>query len=320
MAPASRDADGRPGKRNRLAFASRGSCFGFRVHSPLTFHYVRSGDGQPLHVVESHDEGLNRRSELLVEWTPRPGRPIHARLFRDRSLYRLWVSGGGWFAIDVRRGVISLPESADTVQREERLWSIPAALCMLYRRDLPIHAAAVEVNGTALLLAGPGRFGKTTLAAAFLQAGHRPLSEDQSCVHLVPAPCVIPGPAMLRVRRDVFREVWPAGTRIVAEYPDRVSLALDNRLRGDCGPIALGAIVLLRGSTGAMRVERLRPAEALPDLWALSFRLPSETDWKRCFTSISTLVRSVPVWNFYRPLRCEALPASVDHIISDCLP
>lgn len=321
MNPASRDADGRRGQRNRLAFSSRGSCFGFRVLSPLPFHYVRNGNGQPLKVVELHDEGSNGQGELLVEWTPGPGRPLHARLFQDRSMYRLWVSGGGgWFGIDVGRGVISLPKSANVVQREELLWSIPAALCMLHRRDLPIHSATVEVNGTALLLAGPGRFGKTTLTAAFMQAGHRPLSEDLSCVCPAPSPAIIPGPAMLRMRREMFTGCPPAGTRIVAESPGRISLALESRLRGDCHPVPLGAIVLLRKSAGEIRFQRLRPTEALPDLWALSFRLPSDAGHQQCFDGVSALVRSVAVWNFHRPLKPEALAESVDRIIAQCVP
>ena len=55
-------------------------------------------------------------------------------------------------------------------------------LCFRARGDTALHAAAVEVDGQAVVLGAPGTFGKTTLAAAFHAAGHRLLSEDTTCI------------------------------------------------------------------------------------------------------------------------------------------
>ena len=57
--------------------------------------------------------------------------------------------------------LLTMPLGVEPVRREERLWGIPAALALIRRGDVAVHAAAVEIDGRALLFAGPGRFGKT---------------------------------------------------------------------------------------------------------------------------------------------------------------
>jgi hypothetical protein len=50
---------------------------------------------------------------------------------------------------------------------------------LCHRRGLlPLHAAAVEIGGRAILLAGPSGVGKSTLAAALASRGHRLLADD----------------------------------------------------------------------------------------------------------------------------------------------
>ena len=75
------------------------------------------------------------------------------------------------------------------------------------RGDLAVHAAAVDVDGSALLLAAPGRYGKTTLAAAFAGQGYRLLAEDTTCYRPSSDPSVLPGLAMLRIRPDVHEHL-----------------------------------------------------------------------------------------------------------------
>jgi hypothetical protein len=231
----------------------------------------------------------------------------------------MWVEDLGWYQINPQAPRIDLPASDDVVQREERMWGIPTALCFLGRGDLSLHAAAVEVGGRAILLAAPGRFGKTTLAAGFVQAGFRLLSEDVSCVRLSPEPTVVPGPAMLRVRRDVLRRLKLSRMHVVAERSDRVSLAIDQPWRGDCQPVPLRAVVFLKGEASVPTAESVPAARSLPDLWALNFRLPDSAAWAQSFTGIAEIAKHVPVWNLLRPLRIEKLPTTVEHVVAACL-
>src|SRR4029450_8669179 len=109
-------------------------------------------------------------------------------------------------------------------------------LSFLSRGDISLHAAAVEVGNGAVILGAPSRFGKTTLAYAFQQAGHRVLSEDLVCCR--PSTCdVIPGPALLRLRPDVYRSNLPDGLFVAAERPDRYFVGFSPEKAGSGAPV-----------------------------------------------------------------------------------
>ncbi|MEX0815868.1 MAG: hypothetical protein WD027_00345 [Gaiellales bacterium] len=296
---------------------SGGTCFGFEVRSPLPFNYLRGGAGEPLAIREPSNVAEVTRDDLVIEWTPTPELPFHARLYSHEALFRLWIDGAGWFEVDPEARAISLPETDNPVRREERLWGIPAILCFLWRGDLPLHAASVEVDGGAILLCAPRTFGKTTLAAAFVHQGFRLLSEDVSCVRLNATPSVIPGPAMLRLRRDIAERLDIPRAHRVGEPDDRMHLALDPAQRGNCDPIPIRAVVFLRDGDDEVALEGARASDAIRDLWSLSFRLPSDADRARCFAGVTDLVNAAPVWNLSYPRRIHALRAAVERIITD---
>jgi hypothetical protein len=293
--------------------AAHGSCFGFEIRSELAFSLLRTGSGVPLTVVRS-DETWADAGEPLLEWLPRSDRPLHAKIFSDGDRYRMWTDLEGWFTIDPSRRLVTAPSCEDAIRLEERILSFPLLLSFLPRGDLPLHAAAVEVDGSAVLLAAPGYQGKTTLAAAFLGAGFRILTEDIACCRSGEVPMLFPGPAMLRVRTPSYERLRFPNTRVVAREPGRVHLALDGDARGDGDPLPVRGIVFLRVDDGEGTIERVPPAAALPDVWALSLKLPSDTARAHCFAAAAELVDRVPVWNLRRALRYDTLPALVDLI------
>ena len=291
--------------------ASLGTCFGYEVRSALPFRYLRGGTGeQPLVVEEAPAPVGEPGAAPVLTWQP-PDQPYRARLHEVAGGYRLWIDGTGWFGVYPREGRIEVPPGGDPVRREERVWGLPALLCFLRRGDLPLHAAAVDVGGAALLLAGPRMFGKTTLAAAFAAAGYRVLAEDLSCLRADPIPSVVPGPAMLRVRPDVAGDldVEPGAA---SSSDDRVHVALDRERRGDCAPVPVRAVVFLRPADEGISLEEIDPAEALPDVWALSFKLPTDEDRTRAFASITRLLDVVPALNLRRPVQIGALSDALE--------
>lgn len=296
-----------------------GACFGFRPVSDLAFVYLRNGAGEPLVIREHEDSGEDAGGTLIAEWTPIPQRRSWARLYQDNGGYRLWVERAGSFHVDPGAPSVDLPAGLESpIRREERLWGIPALLCFAERGDLALHAAAVEVSGEAILLAAPGYAGKTTLAAAFNAAGHRLLSEDSACIRFGSGPSLVPGPAMLRVRRDMAGRLDLPGARELAVGDDRVHFALDPARRGDCTPLSIRSVVFLRPGPDRLALEPLAPEEALRDLWALTWRLPGDdADRRRCFESIVALADAVPVWNLSRELRLDTLPNIVERIVAD---
>jgi hypothetical protein len=298
---------------------SVGSCFGFELRSSTPFALLRSGSGQPLEVRNGED-AAPPRGEPLLEWTPRADRPLHTRVYADGDGYRMWTDREGWFAIDPSTPSITTPFVEDALRLEQRTLGIPLMLCFLHRGELPLHAAVVEIGGEALLLAAPGRFGKTTLASAFLMAGHRVLSEDIACCRLAESVSVLPGPALLRVREGTHQQLAFPNTRRLIDEPDgRVRLTLEGPARGTGEPVPLRGVVFLRDGRGGGHLRRVATKQALPDLWSLSLKLPTDHDRARCFELTATLADAVPVWNLYRALRFDTLPEVVGRIVETCL-
>ena len=253
----------------------------------------------------------------LLEWKLNGSNgEISAKLYSLDQEYRYWVSDTGWYRIDPASLTIRIPERADETFREHRLWGVPTLLCsMINGGDFFLHAAAAEVGHGAILLAAPGRHGKTTLALQFHREGYRVLSEDSACCRLTPSPALLAGPAMLRIRPDMFDGRAPAGTHVVSVSDDRIYLALDEDRRGNDHPVPIRAIFFLRESAEEIHFERVTPQKALPDLWALNFRLPTVADSARAFVQLSRLAGSVPIWNLYRPLRVASLSKTVGRIV-----
>ncbi len=300
------------------------ACFGFEVRSDLPFRLLRRASGRSLHVVEHEGSEPDTYGNPLMSWEARPGNPFARRIYEHGRGYAVWHEAIGWFLVDANEPAIAVPPSADELRREERTWGLPAALCVAQGDELALHASAVDVGGSAVLFCAPGHHGKTTLGAAFLGAGHRLLADDMSCCTLDLEPAVLPGPAVVRIRRDVYAELEFPGTECFSEDEDKVHLMLTTETRGSGAPVPIQAIVFLRApdlqaSEGRSHVYRVSTPEALPNLWTVSFTLPTGDARKATFLKAAALADRVPLWEMYRPSGFDDLPAAVDLIVSTCL-
>ena len=126
----------------------------------------------------------------------------------------------------------------------------------------------------------------------------------------------VPGPAMLRIRRDVAdRLELPGASEAPAATTE--STTLDRASRGDCSPLPVRAFVLLRLAYSGIELVRVSATDALRELWSLSFRLPNLEDRARCFQGVTALADAIPVWNLYRPFRLDLLGDVVQKIVAD---
>jgi hypothetical protein len=292
-------------------------CFGFRVQSPLELRYLRSGGIDALEILEGPEEPQHDPGELLREWLPHESRPVHVRLFVDKTAGRfsLWIADVGWYVVEPGNARIFVPPAERTVRREERLWGIPVILAFLERGDLPIHAGVVDVGGRAIAFGGPTKHGKTTLAAAFWRNGHRLLSEDLTCLRWDPDPIVIPGPAMLRPRVDVADRLGLTEVEEIDRDGDRVHLALGGpRARGH-EAVPLAGIVLLREATDDISLSRVDLADAIRDLWVLTLHTHADDHERRMFEGITDLASKTAVWNLHRPKTLDALDDTIERIV-----
>ena len=249
----------------------------------------------------------------LLDWTTSAG--VAGRLYGGGQIFDFWAENAGWFRIAPFDRTIEVPVDADALRRETHLWGVPSMVTFTRQGDLSLHAAAVERNGRAVIVAAPGRHGKTTLALALHEAGCRLLTEDIARVQMQPHASVLPGPAMLRMRSDPG---IPDGMRL-AEMGARAVLEIMPERRGDGGPVPLAAIVLLHVGEGPeLRLERADNAAAIRDMWALAFRIPETVDRTRTFQQLADLTTAVPVYSFHRPMTFETLPDVVAQVMALC--
>jgi hypothetical protein len=291
--------------------SSAPSVYGFSIRSDIALRFLRSGGGtRSLEIASSQDERNQPEGELLGEW-PLQGTayPAHARLFRVAGGYQYWTSDAGLFRVDVEGERIVVPRSEDDLLLEQRLHGMPMILSFVARGDISLHAAAVEMGSGAVILAAPSRFGKSTLAFALQHAGHRMLSEDLICCRPATGEA-IPGPALFRVRPDVFDGRLPEGLFIISQRPDRVFVGFDDAARGSGRPLPTRAIVFLRESDRVL-MEPVPRTTALKDLWRLSFRTGTEDARADSFRQLAQLAGMVPSWNLHRPLVLDSLTSVV---------
>jgi hypothetical protein len=295
------------------------SCQGFTVNSDFSFLFTRPGVSRDqLSVVPMLGDPPSADQPQILDWQTELG--VVARLYGGGRIFTFWADAVGWFRIAPFDGTIEVPDrDTDALRREVQLWGVPTMLAFTRRGDLSLHAAAIAIGDSAVLVAAPGRFGKTTLSVAFHEAGHRLLSEDISRIQLEPEPLVMPGPAIVRMREDTFGGTPPSGMSVASRARGRVELAIDDERRGDSTPVPVRAVVLLRESADdRIRLERVETVDAIPDLWTLAFRLPESADRSRAFQQVAAFADHVPVWNLFRPVTMGGLPDVVATVAELC--
>lgn len=271
------------------------SVFGFEIEAPFTLRTARASSGDRL-VVEMTDVDEVTGGPPILNWSPQPDNPLDAALTaRPDGGFMLDIADAGRYLIEPEASRIVMPVMPDEPLREIRLLGLPMLLCFLARGDMSLHGAAVMGPDGAIVLAAPGRHGKTSLAATLTRFGYRLLTEDLCCVRTGEEAVLFPGPASLRVRSDMAAHILPLeGMHEIGTLDDRVVLAATDP--GDGDPVPIAAIVLLKGFETSTSLHPVDSLESLSDLWLLSFHLPTEEDRARKFSQLVDLVDSVPVW------------------------
>lgn len=291
------------------------TVFGFELDTPFPLLTARYGSGDPIRVEES--DTAHAADAILMEWNPGPNNPLQASLRRDQdNRYVLDIADAGVYAVDPAKGLITIPTETPALLRETRLLGLPLLLCFLARGDLSLHAAAVETPSGAILIAAPGRHGKTSLAATFARLGCRLLTEDLCCLRPDPTPSLVPGPASLRVRDDMQSRLLPVpGTKVIGRLADRMVLTVEKP--GTCDPVKVAGIALLKDFGPELVLRRREGLDVLPDLWLLSLHLPTGEDRARKFRQLSGMAERVAVWDVIQPADPSALRFTAETLLGE---
>ncbi|MFP3882617.1 MAG: hypothetical protein ACLFWH_09895 [Actinomycetota bacterium] len=292
------------------------AVFGFDVNTPFPLRTARDGHGTDHLLVETSNGNKPETGPRLLNWSPGPGNPLDARLSEyPGSGYVLEIADAGTYVIQPEEKRVTVPVMPDIPLREARLLGLPLMLCFLARGEASLHGAAVMGPSGAIVLAAPGRHGKTSLVATLARDGHRLLTEDLCCLGARGEITLYPGPASLRVREDMAPYLLPVdGMREIGRLDDRLVLAATDP--GDGDPVPVAGVVLLKGFEETLSLQQVEPLKSLPDLWLLSFHLPTEEDRARKFSQLVDLVDSVPVWELTQPNDPEAIHDTAETVIT----
>lgn len=302
--------------------AAIGACYGFEVRSTLPLRCLRERGDRPLDILEVSEEAVQIPQDALPiqTWEASPDRRPRTSLYRQGKRYTVGTGEGYRFRVDPARGRIGLAGPPDPFRRETLLWMTPASVAVVWRGDLALHAASVEIEGVGVLIAAPSARGKTSTAAALGAAGCRVLSDDFACCRPGPEPEVLPGPALLRLRPDAADRLELRDVEVVARAPNRLYLTPDPPLRGTGDPVPLGGIFFLEETPGPIELVSVTSDDAVRNLWAMSFFLPEDAARARCFRGLGELARRLPVWRLKRAQRWETLPQVLERIVETARP
>jgi hypothetical protein len=192
--------------------------------------------------------------------------------------------------------------------RNIRLFLLGSAFgAIVHQRGLlPLHANAIEVDGRAIAFMGHSGAGKSTMAAWFLDRGHRILADDV-CV-VVPdensVPRAYPGIPRLRLWREALERSGRTtdGFELAFDEDDKWNVPTPRQSEG--GPIPLAAVYLLgKAEGGTAQIAPLGGVEAVNALVANTYRggyLAKMGGTRRHLSACLALLQRVPVFSAIR--------------------
>jgi hypothetical protein len=235
----------------------------------------------------------------------------------DGAFYRFHYADGTRIVVDrVGRNVwATVPEGATDEDTGTYLLGPTFGFVLRLHGTVCLHASATEIDGQAVAFAGAAGAGKSSLAAAFAQRGHRILTDDVAALREARSGVQVI-PAYPRIR------LWPDSTGALFGSPealpritptwDKRCLDLDaTRHRFAPEPLTLAAIYVIdpRRADRAPAIHHLDPRRALmalvPQMY--STRLLDRGMRAREFELLSRLVADVRVMRLDRPGKFERL-------------
>ena len=262
-----------------------------------------------------------------VSFDPRSDSWYQYAFLDDGSTYVRWDNVGEFLVsadghrITCRRDDHSSVESFQVYMLGQAL-----SFALVKQRLEPLHATVVVVDDQAIAFLGSNAFGKSTLAACFLEAGDRLLTDDLLILQATPNRILAyPGPPRIKLfPKMAGRFLGHIGDRgKMNADTNKLILPLDEDL--SCArPVTLKAIYSL-GAPREMRerpcvsIERLSPRESFVELVRSTFnrRLVSPRRLERQFGVMATLADVMSVKRLSYPRAIARLPDVRTTVIAD---
>jgi hypothetical protein len=220
-----------------------------------------------------------------------------------RHIRLSWPLAGTFVARDGRLAAVRPAPGASA--RTVRLFLNGPVAAVLLRQQgfVVLHASAVRLEGSAVLFLGASGRGKSTIAAALVQRGHRLITDDVAAVDSgTGGLLVLPGVAELKLWPDSAGALGRRAERLPRVRPGVEKRALSTAGRGVACPVPLRRVyVLTQGERLAL--EPLAPCEALIELIRHSYGPQTLRAVRPAvqFTGCGRIATEIPVARLIRP-------------------
>jgi len=186
---------------------------------------------------------------------------------QDRSSYVRW-DGVGEFLVsgDGARIVCRQFDVATTESFQVYLLGQALSYALVMRGFEPLHATVVVIDGEAVGFLGESGFGKSSLAACFLEAGYQLLTDDLLLLHEAAGRVVAyPGPSRIKLFPKHARRVFGNAAKGIRMNTDTEKLILPLVETQTCSdPVTIKALYALSGPREVFRRQTPRFTPLLP--------------------------------------------------------
>lgn len=254
---------------------------------------------------------------------PDPGLRSVWGLTGDQAEAVLTVEGTGRYA--VRDGCsIVVDAEAGASAKSVLLFLLGSAFgALLHQRGLlPLHANAIDFGGGAVAFMGRSGAGKSTMAAAFLDRGHRLLADDVCVVSFDGSgqPLAQPGLPRLRLWRDAVQASGRDVQELELAFEGQDKFLVPIHARQSRIPLPLRRLYLLgeldAGETGP-RIRPLTGSQAVQAVLANTYRgqyLSLLGGTEQLLGQALRLLETVPLFEVRRQWGYDVLHAQIDAI------
>jgi hypothetical protein len=250
-----------------------------------------------------------------------------SKFLRNGSTYVRWNGVGEFLISD--DGCRITGRQHDAAQEESfQVYLLGQALSYaLVRRGLePLHATAIVVNGGAVVLLGSSGFGKSSLAACLLEAGHRLLTDDLLVLQASGGSVMAyPGPARIKLFPQLARRFLPKVASGVAMNSGtrKLILPLEN-IQSVVHPVPLRRIYALpapgsKAHSSDVQISVLPPGQSFLALVRNTFndRIVNPARLERQFEAAASVASLMTVKQVSYPRGLSRIAAVRDALLAD---
>ncbi len=302
--------------------------YGITVRSEIPLTLPEHGDGRLAHVelrMASASHFVNAIDG--VSFQSRPGDWYQYGFLLDGSTYARWP-GVGEFMVSADGLSINCRRFKESSFESFQVYMLGQALSFaLVKQGIePLHATVVVVNGRAAAFLGESGFGKSSLAACFIEAGYSVLTDDALVLQEFRSSLVAhPGPPRIKLFPQIARRFLDAATDSVSMNQETKKLILSINSKCTCAmPVPLGAIYVVAGPcevscSQPVSIQPLTPREGFLALVKNTFnsRLVSPERVQRKFLTSARVASLISPKKLSYPRILDRLPEVREAVLND---